>query len=133
MIPHGGDVGLRVYGAKRSELFENGAAGMVALLSEPGKFSRKKVVLFRIRSTSWESLLVDWLHEILYQFTIKKIGFHQFKIKKIRPFFLEAYGYGERIHLNRHPIFREIKAVTYHHLKIRKIKDHFFAKIIFDL
>lgn len=106
---------------------------MLHLLTEPAQFHSKKKKYLYVRSESWESLLVDWLTEILYYFTVKKIGFSRFKIKKIAPFALAAFGYGETIRPEQHSVFHEVKAVTYHDLKIKKRKGSYSTRIIFDL
>lgn len=106
---------------------------MLALLTHSEKFNSKSKVCFVLSSRDWESLLVDWLHEILYYFTVKKMGFSRFRIERIGPFFLKASGYGEKIDLKRHQILREVKAVTYHNLRIKKAKGCYSTRIIFDI
>ncbi len=86
-----------------------------------------------IASADKESLLVDWLGEILYQVTVKKTLLSKFNVHKVGRFFLEASAYGERIDRKRHHIFKEIKAVTYHDLKIRKNAKGYAVKIVFDI
>lgn len=133
IFSHTADVGLFVRGKTRADLFKSAADGMVSIFSDPEKFNPKKRVRLSVFSEDWESLLVDWLHEILYYFTVKKTGFVKFKINKISPFSIRAEGYGEKINLKKHSVFKEIKAVTRHNLKIRKTKSGYTVKIIFDI
>lgn len=133
VFSHTADVGLAICGKSLADLFENAAQGMMSLLTNPEKFDSRKEIHFHLRSKSWESLLVDWLHEILYEFTVKRTGFSRFKIGKIEPFSLNAVGYGETIDSDRHSVLREIKAVTYHDLKIRKRNRRYSTRIILDI
>jgi SHS2 domain-containing protein len=114
-------------------LFINAALGMLSLVTDLKNLGEKKKARISVRSDSWESLLVDWLNEILYRFTVRKTGFSKFEINKLLPFRIEAVGYGEEMDLNRHEVFREIKSVTYCDLKIKKLKGGYTVKIIFDI
>jgi SHS2 domain-containing protein len=46
---------------------------------------------------------------------------------------LTAVGYGEPIDFLRHEIDTEIKAITWHELKIEHVADGFQAEIIVDI
>ncbi len=133
IIGYTADIGLKVQGKTLALLFQNAAMGMCSIIADPKSFAPKKTLKIQVRATDWENLLVKTLSEILYYGLGKKIGLSQVKIKKIKPFHLTAELIGEKIDLKRRPIYREIKAVTYHNLKIKKTKSGFAAKIIFDI
>jgi len=133
VFSHTADIGLHIRGRTMEALFKNAARGMTSLITEQEKFAPRKKATLSVHSDTWESLLVDWLGEILYYFTVKRMGFCTLKIKKINAFSIDAIGYGEEIRLDHHPVFREIKAVTYHDLKIKKTKGGYSTKIIFDI
>ena len=40
---------------------------------------------------------------------------------------------GEKIDLGRHELLLDIKAATYHNLKIERVNDKFMAEIVFDI
>ena len=40
---------------------------------------------------------------------------------------------GEKLDFKRHRLKTEIKAVTYHQLKVQKVKDTWQAEVIFDV
>lgn len=134
VFSHTADIGLQIQGRHLAELFEHAAEGMMCILSDPQQFIPQKKVSFVLQSSNWESLLVDWLSEILYYFSVKKIGFSKFKVHfDLRDFKLKGQAQGEYFDLTRHKIFREVKAVTYHDLKIRKLKNGYSTRIIFDI
>ena len=133
IFPHTADIGLSVEGKSLNELFESSALGMTSLLTEPSKLAPSQSVPLSLRSESWEFLLLDWLMEILYQFTVKKIAFSRFEIRTLEPYRIEALGWGETILPDRHPVLHEIKSVTYHDLKIQKTGGGYSTRIIFDI
>ena len=72
-----------------------------------------------------ESLLVDWLNEVLYWFDGKRIAFREFRVTRLeRPAPLQAIGMGEPRDPERHRARLIVKAVTYHQLKIEAARRH---------
>lgn len=76
-----------------------------------------------------ESLLVNWLNELIYVFDSKKILLSSFKINKISDTGLEAVVAGEKLDPKKHQGLRPIKAATYNQLRIEADK----ATIVFDV
>ncbi|OGR83686.1 MAG: hypothetical protein A2636_03785 [Elusimicrobia bacterium RIFCSPHIGHO2_01_FULL_64_10] len=132
IIPHTADIGLRVRGKTLAALFENAARGMTSLLAEMKGTGREKSANVRLSSDGPESLLVDWLGEILYKFTVKRAAYSRFKVTALSPRALSARLSGGRAGPGLRAL-REIKAVTYHGLKIKKMKEGYAADIIFDV
>jgi len=64
-LEHTAEIGLRVRAATPAALFACAATGMFALIdAQPGEQRMRHVVT--IESSDAESLLVDWLSELLY-------------------------------------------------------------------
>lgn len=126
-------MGLALFGKTRAEMFENAAQGMTELLTDTALLKAKEKISLKLEAQNWESLLVDWLNEILYYFTVKRFGFKRFKVDCSVPFLMKAQLWGEQLTAGKHPVFREIKAVTYHNLKINKREGNYFTKILFDI
>lgn len=106
---------------------------MTALLTDPEKLRPQKKISVQLRAHSWEELLVTWMNEILYNFTVKRMAFKKFKVSCSVPFVLKALLWGEKLVQGKHPVFREIKAVTYCDLKIKKKNENYSSKILLDL
>ena len=106
---------------------------MLSILTDPSDFKPAKKVSFSLKAGNPEDLLVAWLEEILYFFTVKRIGFHDLKIASLTSTTLCGTGIGGKINIKRHRVDREIKAVTYHDLKINETKNGFRTRIIFDI
>ena len=94
---------------------------------------RMKRVKIQKDAQSFEELLVDWLSELLYIFNKDQIVFNSFKIQELEKNKLIAESSGEKIDLENTNLQTEIKAVTFHDLKIEKTKQGFSCKIIFDV
>ncbi len=136
IIEHTADVGLKVNGRTLKELFENAAKGMFEIIGGE-KAHRIAQVHKRIQIQKevegLEELLVDWLSELLYVFNKEKILFTSFKILELNNSGLIGKSSGENIDLTKASLQSEIKAVTFHNLKIEENKNGFHTTIIFDV
>ena len=139
-IEHTADVGIIAYGKNLPELFINAAYGMFSIITDVRKITDNRVQItdVKVRANNLEELLIVWLNELLYQYNTKRVLFAQFKIKKITGKILAAQIRGEKIDSSKHPINAEIKAATYHQLKIQKNIGknrtvRWQAEVIFDV
>lgn len=133
IFEHTADTGIEVWGKREEELFENAAWGMLELLFDPEKVREGEKKIFKIEAEDRESLLVEWLREILYRVEGEKFLFKKLKINSLKEKELEAEGWGERYTPGKHSLRMEIKAVTYHGLRIEKTPRGFRTRIIFDI
>lgn len=133
-VDHTADIGIRVYGLSLKELFENAAYAAFDAVAKPLKtVSPRDAKTFKIqlKAANPEELLVRWLGELLSLSDWKKIIFTRFDIRNLSETQMEASVQGfPRAHFG---ILTEIKAVTYHELKIKKEKGRYTAQIIFDV
>ena len=81
------------------------------------------------------SLLYSWLEELIVIFDIEGIIFNDFKINitQSKNYKLEATALGEIFNKIKHKPKIEVKAVTYHMLKIKKLNNYFNAKFLLDI
>jgi SHS2 domain-containing protein len=79
-----------------------------------------------------ESLLVEWLNELIYQFDTEGIIFKRFEIIQLDNTRLKARGYGEKVDKSKHKIKIGVKAATYHMLKVDK-GDGGRVQVLFDV
>lgn len=136
LIEHPADMGLRVFGKDLKELFVNAACGMFSIIAERKINSHKAqetiAQTIAISANNYEELLVCWLSELLTLFDINKCIFVGFEITQLTKTKLQSLAFKDPAGLKDYLINTEIKAVTYHQLKIRKQKNKFVAEIIFD-
>lgn len=132
IINHTADVGIIAYGADMKQAFANAAKGLFSLITD---LDDVKEVLHRdaeLTATDEESLLVEWLNELIYQFDTEGIVFKRFDIIQLDNIQLKARGYGEKVNKAKHKIKIGIKAATYHMLKVER-DDGCKVQVLFDI
>ena len=131
---HPADIGVRVYGATLSELLIHAAQALAAAM---GKLATRGVKCQRhieLRAETPEDLLHDWLAEILFEITTRHVLYHHVEIVSCGPGFLSATVRGGGIDFARSQVTGEIKAVTYHQLRVEQLPDTtWHATVIFDV
>ncbi len=133
IIEHTADIGLRAYGKDLKGLFNNVAIGMFKIMGLNSSIKEKDRIKIKVDSDTYENLLVNWLSELLFQFNKTKIFFRRFLIKKFGDFYILAEAIGQKIDFQTFKFGDEIKAVTYHDLKVEKTKSGWRCNLIFDV
>lgn len=133
IIDHTADVGIIAYGADLKQLFSNAALALFSLVTEPESIRQELQRDVKIISEDKDSLLVEWLNELIYLFDAEHILFSRFDIERLTNDYLKATCYGENIDPLRHKIRIGVKAATYHMLKIDKDSNGYKVQIIFDI
>jgi SHS2 domain-containing protein len=128
-LDHPSDVGIIAFGKDRKEIFENAAYGMFSLMADLDRVEIKSVLKIKVKSDDLESLLINWLNELIFYEDSKKVLLKEFKVEKLTDTSLEARASGEKIDMDKHFIYRPVKAATYNQLQISKNQ----AKIVFDV
>ena len=133
IIDHASDVGIIAYGTDAEELFSNAALALFSLITEPESVEEKLHLDLEISSEDRDSLLVEWLNELIYLFDVKHILFNRFDIENLTHNELKATCYGEGFDPMKHKIKIGVKAATYHMLKLGKDGGRYKAQIILDI
>jgi SHS2 domain-containing protein len=133
IIDHTADVGIIAYGADVEELFSNAALALFSLIIEPGSVEEKLHLNLEVSSEDRDSLLVEWLNELIYIFDVEHILFNRFDIESLTHNQLKAACYGEGFDPMKHKIKMGVKAATYHMLSLDKNGGRYKAQIIFDI
>lgn len=109
-------------------LFLNALRGMFALARVKINRRKKKVHLVKINAPDTETLLADFLSEALLNAVINKEAYYDVEFEKLSARTLEATLIGSPLLRQE----RDIKAVTYHNLKIIKKGGYYRVDITFD-
>lgn len=133
IIDHTADVGLRVFGKDLSELFINAASGMFKIITDAKNAQADQTINIRLKAPNIEELFLLWLSELLYQSNVKEIIFTEFVIESLSDKSLKAYARAYKFDIKKESLNVEIKAVTYHQLKVEKTGDGYFGQVIFDI
>ncbi len=133
IIDHTADVCVRVSGKSLEDIFIGSARAMMEVITDVNKVKTSREVSITAYGENYEELLVNWLQEILYLHEVEKMVFKDFEIKLENATGAVGKAYGEKIDLGRHEFFSNIKAVTYHNLKIISSRDKYRVDIVFDI
>jgi SHS2 domain-containing protein len=133
IFDHTADIGIIAYGADIKQVFSNAALALFSLITEPESVEQTLYRDFEISSEDRETLLVEWLNELIYLFDAEQLVFSRFDIKDLTENQLQATCYGEYFKPGKHKAKMGIKAATYHMLKLEKDNDGYKARIIFDI
>ncbi len=130
---HTADVGLRVRAPDLKGLFEDAARALFSVLvANPDAIQSVEEISFTLEGDRRDDLLFDWLAELLYTFETRRMLFSRFDVD-VHETGLSATVGGEPIDPDRHELEVEIKAITYHGLKVQRDADGWLAEVIVDL
>lgn len=132
VFDHTADIGIVAYGSNLKEAYANVAYGMFSLITDLTEVHEEIQRDIDIQALDRESLVVDWLNELLYIFDVDQVIFSRFEITALSQNQLRAKAYGEKIDTSRHQLKTEVKAATYHLLKVEK-GNGFKIQVILDI
>jgi len=133
LFEHTADLGLRVEAESLESLFIDAARGLLAMLvANPEAVRSLQTKAITLTADEPSYLLFDWLSELLYAFETEKLLLAEFDLQ-IQNNHLAATCRGEPMDLTRHQMDHEVKAITYHGLKLKKNPDAWHAEVIVDI
>jgi SHS2 domain-containing protein len=130
---HTADLGLRVRAPDLDTLFAEAAAALfAALVEDPAAVRPLQRVDVRLAGDDRALLLFDWLRELLYNFDARHLLFGRFEVK-VSDAGLEGTAWGEPLDPDRHALAHEVKAITYHGLRVEPEGGGWLAEMIVDI
>lgn len=133
LLDHPADIGFRARRATAEELFGNCARALVSIILDPAEIRPIQAIDVPAEGGDRESLLVNWLNEVLYHVDGRRIALSEFEISRINDTRVECTARGEPRDRERHPSRLSVKAVTYHQLKIANTADGWVADVFVDI
>ena len=133
VLDHAADVGFRTRAGSLPELFERAAEALVAIAMESDNIEPRESYAIEAEGDSHESLLVNWLSEVLYYIDGKRLAMGSFKVKELSANRVSGEALGERRDPSRHFARLVIKGVTYHQLKIESSGQAWFCEVFVDV
>ncbi len=135
---HTADIGLHAWGRTAEELFAEAALGMVWLLVNPEKVRVAETREITFSAMDLEEALIVWLQEILYLYEVKRFIPASIEVREVRGGSVRARLHGEPVDRARHELKTDIKAATYHDLRIERVRQEdgselWRTRIIFDI
>ena len=130
---HTADLGLRIRAADLNTLFaEAGQALLATLVEDIAAVAPARKLDVNIAGTDREYLLFDWLKELLYRFDAEHMLFSRFEVR-VDDNGLHGSAWGEPLDRDRHELAHEVKAITYHGLRVEPTADGWLAEVIVDI
>ncbi|HTS61235.1 MAG TPA: archease [Candidatus Acidoferrales bacterium] len=133
LLEHPADIGFRAFGETLPELFANCALALLSIACDLSAVRPANRYRLQVSSGDRESLLVDWLGEVLYWFDGKHIALESFQIDHFDDTSLIATALGEPRDPARHPARLIVKAVTWHQLRVEERDGRWLAEIYLDI
>jgi len=130
---HTADIGLRARAADLDTLFSEAAKAFFSVIVENGdEVQAVNEYSISVHADERDDLMYDWLAELLYLFDTKHVLLCEFNVS-VRDGSLAATVRGEPVDSDRHRLDMEVKAITYHELKVKRDGEEWFAEVIVDL
>jgi SHS2 domain-containing protein len=130
---HTADLGLRIRAADLDTLFaEAGRALFAAIVEDLDSVRPERAVEVRIKGDDREYLLFDWLKELLYHFDAEHLLLGRFEAH-VAADGVRGTAWGEPLDRDRHALEHEVKAITYHGLRVEQTPDGWLAEVIVDI
>ncbi len=130
---HTADLGLRVRAPDLDRLFaEAGLALFSVVLDDVNTVEPRQRIDVEMAGDDRAYLLFDWLRELLYRFDAEHLLFGRFEAR-VRADGLTGTAWGEPLDRSRHALAHEVKAITYHGLRVEQTADGWLAEVIVDI
>ena len=130
---HTADLGLRVRADTLQHLMQEAGRGLFSMLVtnlEDVRCLQERT--YRVEGSAADYLLFDWLNELLFTFESDQMLFSSFRVE-LDPGGLPATASGEPMDRSRHRMEHEVKAITYHGLRVEEVADGWIAELIVDI
>jgi SHS2 domain-containing protein len=132
-MEHTADTGIIVRAPALAELFARAAWGMFSVITDPATVQPRQEFSCALEADDLAMLLVRWLSELNFHHITRHEVYSRFAVSLVGETRLQAVVGGEAIEPGRHLVHTEIKAVTYHELRVEKHGDLWLAQVLFDL
>ena len=132
-LDHTADAGIGVTANSLAELLARAAWGMFSVIADVRAVQPRETQPVIVEAADTQALMVRWLSELNFRHITEHRLFCNFEVTHCTGNRLEAAVFGENIDPARHTVFTEIKAVTFHGLRVEQTDGGWKAEIIFDL
>ncbi|MBN2067322.1 MAG: archease [Candidatus Diapherotrites archaeon] len=132
---HKADIGIRGIGNSREEAFGECARAMFSVMANLEKVEAKEEDEVKAESQDIEGLLVQFLNELLYLRDVKERLYSRFDLYIINDaegWKLNGKAFGESIEKDKHSIKTDVKAASYHQLKVEEKNGKWVAQCVVD-
>ena len=134
VFEHTADLGLRIRAADLDTLFVEAAQALFeTIVPDLGSVRpQRKVEVALAGEADRTYVLFDWLKELLYHFDGEHLLLGKFEAH-VREDGMTGAAWGEPLDRARHVLEHEVKAITYHGLRVERDRDGWLAEVIVDI
>ncbi|MBI4236153.1 MAG: archease [Chloroflexi bacterium] len=119
LLEHTADIGILAVGRDAAEAFAQAAKGFAAVtLQAPGAVEERETRRVEVTAPDEEALLVAWVNELVFLQDAEGFLAGRALVQEITPTRLKALLYGEPFDPERHRMATQVKAATYHQVKV---------------
>lgn len=133
ILDHPSDAGIKAQGGSLEETFCNAALGLISIIAGTSEIALREERTVTLRAIDRENLLVRWLTEVLYLFDAEKFLTGDARFDLFTDTSLKACVKGEPYNAVKHELHLDVKAITYHQLKIEESDGLWTARIFVDI
>jgi len=128
ILEHIADLKIKTFGKDLKELFLNALLGMYKGAGYSGEGEKIKREI-EISSFDLPALLVDFLSKVLYLTETEQEVYQKIQFQECGEKHIKAVLIGQKLK----KIETQIKGVTYHDLKVKKLDNRWQAVVLFDV
>lgn len=134
ILEHPADIGFHAEAVTLPQLFTESARALQFIIFEPPEIARhdNKIEL-NAEGSDYESLLVNWLNELVYYIDSQRLAFDYFDITSLDETRIQCEGFAAKRDPLKAPTKLIVKAVTYHQLRITQSDKVFTADVYVDV
>lgn len=133
-LSHTADIAFDVEADSLEELFIESFYGWLNSVVENINLNTESVIEISLSADSFEQLLVDFLNEVNFLLTVKKILCIKVESLEIDKENISLKVLMKTQNLKDESILKEeIKSVTYHQMEIKKEKGKYYVRVVFDI
>ena len=136
LFEHKADVGVRGIGKSLEEAFAECAKAMFSVMADLKKVEPEMAEKVEIETENREQLLVEFLNHLLYLRDVKGMLFSSFNLYITdggNNWQLKGKAVGEKIDKEKHSLKGDVKAASYHQLKVEEEDGKFVAQCVVDV
>ncbi|PLX80435.1 MAG: hypothetical protein C0616_08340 [Desulfuromonas sp.] len=134
LLEHTADIGLQVESTDLASLFHEAGRGLQEIIGgQTPQTGQETARAIELRATDRADLLVLWLQEWLFLFDTYGLVIVRDEIETLTETDLRATLYCTPVEQSGFGAEREVKAVTYHRLKLASTPRGWLAEVYFDL
>ncbi len=130
---HAADVGMRCRAASVEELFQAAARAMMEWAGPEPAVQQTVSLQVTLEADDLEGMLVRWLQELLYLFHQRRLYYIAAGRLDIKPPVLRGELLFKPWDESSGTEYQEIKAVTYHQLRVHTEGGFWYASVILDI